>query len=489
MKTDTATIITQENLILLAALEPQALWGNFAALCTIPRGSGNEKTIAEIIVALAKGHGATATIDADNNVLVRVPASKGKEHIPTLCLQSHLDMVIAKSPGVKKIFPIDLERVGDVLTANGSTLGADNGIGTAAMMTLITEEDLPHGPLELLFTTNEETGMDGAKKFDYSQLLSKQILNLDSEEDGVFCVGCAGAGEVIGRLSGDKIPPIPDAQAYKIKITGLTGGHSGIKIHEKRANAITMLNELLTKIHFPSYKISSIEGGEAMNAIPREAAAIIVIPKNQKDVFERGFTRVSERLRSEHINEAKLNFSLEKLNEAPLTFHENIYNNLLFLLKNLPNGVRDYEPTNSNLVRTSNNIGLIKTDEKGFVELTCMYRSSSEAQLAIMQTDIVNHFNVDGSCVAGEPFLPWEPQFDTPLLKKAIGKYITLTGSQPKVETIHAGLECAIIYHKMPNVEIISFGPTIGDAHTPQEWVNIPSVEKFWKLLLSMLED
>ena len=478
------------NLALLKSFSPQHLWKHFAMLTTIPRNSGEEGQIADFIVGIAKHHNCeVVTRDKYNNVLIRVPATEGWEHQKIRCLQSHIDMVCMCDGDIKDMFPLKLRFNNDGnLCATDTTLGADNGIGVAAMLALITDKNAIHGPLELLFTAIEETGLHGAENFDYSLLKSREVFNLDSEHWGDVIVGCAGGGVVRGEFKPvyENHPQITNR--YKITVSGLLGGHSGLAIGEGRANAIKVLTKFIFHLG-KKVRLLSINGGEKMNAIPEIASAGIVMNDDYVDTFLEHFAHVAHQFCQEFPDEKKMKIVYEKIEHTnDLLMNKESNDSLLDLLWSLPHGVLATEGDSNDSVCTSANLALVNTDKDGDIKITVSVRSSLPEDIVETSnkvSDFLLQFGADAEIEPG--FAPWKPQFDTPLLRRVVNDYDQMFGSKPRVATMHAGLECSAAYKKMKDVSIVSFGPSIGDAHKKTEWVNVESVSKFWDFLLAVI--
>jgi dipeptidase D len=481
--------ISKNNQSLVSGKRPKELWENFLVLCNTPRQSKNEAMVAKFIIELAAKHQRMVSHDELSNVVVYIPATPGYENHPSICLQSHIDMVWDE----KWAFPIELMlNENKMLSANGTTLGADNGIGAAAMMALIADDqDFNHGPLELFFTTQEEIGLIGAERFNYDLLTSKWVLNLDTEEEGVVCVGCAGGARSEGTMEidmlNDDIKNI--GNKYHFKVSGFMGGHSGVDIHLGRANAIKVLAEILSDIQKDiPFNLISFSGGSAMNAIPSEAEAVVIIPDYEEEKFFRLAALIEAKFPGKYPDE-KAQLSI---NEVDFTGNEEIFSTFhqerfLELLNDLPDGVISMEPKDPKTTQTSNNIGLVRMDGNKVV-ITSMYRSSLQSGIDSMEKIIRELFDLASATIkVGSRYSPWEPQFDTALLRKFCLEYGRSNLQMPSVETIHAGLEGAVLYNHIPGVQIISFGPTMGDVHTPREWVDMDSVTRFWDLLLNVI--
>ena len=376
--------IHKKNLVTIADLSPHELWRHFAAISGIPRGSYNEEKVALHIYDLAVSLGYQAIKDRVNNVLVSLPATPGYEHLEKICVQSHTDMVLQPK---KDIFPIELFLEGGKVSTNGkSTLGADNGIGVAAMMAIMTDKSFNHGPLELLFTTIEETGLEGAKEFDYSLLEAKIIFNLDTEDWGQFCIGCAGGTRFTGKFKPDYSPLEGEYLKYSITLSGLLGGHSGVEIHLKRANAIKLMAELLEQLQWLGVVMADLKGGNAANAIPSKVRAVIAIPKENLAKALNAIKIFQEIVSKDYEKESPmLRFRNLKFKGNEKFFSPDSQFGILKLLNEIPDGVITMEPTNKNLVQTSSNVGIVGF-ERGSFAVTLLYRSSVALQIEELES-------------------------------------------------------------------------------------------------------
>ncbi|MCX6757441.1 MAG: beta-Ala-His dipeptidase [Candidatus Nomurabacteria bacterium] len=492
-------VITKNGVLLSPLKKKLPFWRHFETLCATPRGSWNEGPIASVIEDLAKKNGLEVIKDKWNNVLVTVPASKGFEHIPSVCLQGHIDMVEVKDKGLKKeIFPIELFfKTENVLKAIGTTLGADNGIAISYMLEILTNRDIEHGPLELLFTATEEVGLVGAIGFDFSSIKSTKFINLDSEEEGEFTVGCAGGSRINGLFKPKFINTPSGYCKFNIELSDFVGGHSGAEIQKERGNAIKDLAIILTdlgkfnmntlgeiKMHLVSFS-----GGEKDNAIPVSAKATVVLPEedaeNFLEILQKQFEAVKMVWPKEPIKTevARVGIILkEKMMD------ENSTKDFLEILIQLPHGVRSKQKEDKKLVQTSNNLAIVEMKGRK-IAISCMYRSSNQTQLKGIGEIIKGMFHYYGAKTKISSGYPgWIPQFDTPLLKTAVQQWEVMFDAKPVVTSTHGGLECGVISNKLKGVEIISFGPTMGDVHTTGEWVDVDSCERVWKYLLLLLK-
>ena len=474
-------------------LEPKVLWKHFDEIRKIPRCSKHEEKIRQYIIDFAKKQGLKTRTDKTGNVVILKPASTGMEKKPTVILQGHMDMVCEKNSDMKFDFtkdPIELKRNGDILTANGTTLGADNGIGLAIALSLLEDKTLKHGPLEALFTIDEETGLTGAFALEPNMLTGKIMINLDSEDFGVVTVGCAGGGGSNIELPVKTQKVNGNMQSATVKVSGLRGGHSGVDIHEQRANAIKLLSRMLWKAQSNhKFYISEIKGGDKHNAIPREAFAKISFDKSEKNELVSTLKAEEKDIYGE-IKPIDPNFKVEVKDDekvqTALTGDSQI--KVLDLLYGLPHGVDKMSYDIPNLVETSTNLATISFNEnKAMVHLST--RSSIKTSLQDLRDRIHAVAQLSGAKVTEEePYPGWKPNLDSKILKLSKKIFKDMYGSEPKVEAIHAGLECGIVGEKFPGMDMISIGPTIKYPHSPEEQVHISTVDKFYKYVQKILE-
>ncbi len=479
----------------IEGLEPRLLWEHFYQLAQIPRCSKHEEKAREYVIAVAERNQLEYKTDGVGNVVVKVPATPGKENTPIVVLQSHLDMVCEKNKDVDHDFskdPIELVRDGEWITANGTTLGADNGIGAAAMLAVMESKDVVHGPLELLFTIDEETGLTGASGLDDSMLEGRILLNLDSEEDGVIYIGCAGGRDTEFFLKRDNQAPASGFVPVKVLVTGLQGGHSGLNIHEGRGNAIKLLTRMLWNLRETvDFQLAEIDGGNKHNAIPRECDAILFVNPNDVDTVKSVASQYETIYQQEYQFVEKgirIQVSTEGFDVPDAVVSKELRDNLLNMLYAMPHGVMAMSLAVPGLVETSTNLAVVKTTDTQVSILTSQ-RSSVTSRL----DEICEMVRAVGELVGadirqGNGYPAWQPNPDSELLKVAKAVHQELFGKEPEVKAIHAGLETGIIGAKFPGMDMISFGPTIEGAHSPDERVHIPAVEKFWKFLTAILQ-
>lgn len=478
---------------ILSNLKPELVWKHFEEITKHPRPSKNEKKVVEYVLSVVKNLGLEYKQDSFGNILVKKPATKGKENLKTVCLQGHLDMVCEKNRDVQHDFdkdPIQIYVDGDWVKAKGTTLGADNGIGVAAALAIMESNDIEHGPLEFLFTLDEETGLTGATNLSQDFLNADILLNLDSEEEGSFYIGCSGGKDTEGRFTyiKDKVPS--QSLAYKISVTGLKGGHSGLDIHLGRGNAIKILTRLLWNLQNNlDLRISRIEGGSKRNAIPREAFAEVVISNSKEKEFTDYVNKFTEIVKFElGTVEPNLKISFDKINLPEFVIDKPTQFRLLNTLYALPHGVMKMNADLPDLVETSTNLATINFNDE--IVIGTSQRSSVETEKEdIVSVNRAIFLLANAQVKHGDGYPGWKPDINSEILKEMKKVYYNLYNKEPEVKAIHAGLECGIIKEKYPSMDMISFGPTILGAHSPDERVQISTVEKFYNLLLETLKN
>lgn len=474
-------------------LQPAALWKYFAAINAIPRASKKEAAIIRFMMDFGEQLKLETHKDEAGNVIIKKGATAGMEDRQTVCLQSHLDMVHQKNADT--VFDFDKDGIkmyvdGDWVKAKGTTLGADNGIGVATIMALLASEDIPHPPLEGLFTIDEETGMTGAFGLQGGLLEADILLNLDTEEDDELTIGCAGGVDITITGNYNPIPLQADAIALRIGLKGLTGGHSGMDIHKGRGNAnLLMIDVLLKALEKFEIQISAFEGGSLRNAIPREANTIIAVNARDKALLQSFIEEQNQLLRKTYAAtdpELKLNIQECALPETGLEIK--FQHQLLNAISQCPNGVYSMSETMEGLVQTSNNIARVVID-KGSFKVLCLTRSSVEDEKYELAKKIEVCF--DGIDIKNElsgGYPGWEPKPGAHIVEIMSELYVKKFNHKPNVDAVHAGLECGIIGTNYPSMQMISFGPNIYGAHSPDEKVQISSVQKFWDFLLDTLK-
>ncbi len=481
-------------------LQPQGLWNCFYGLTQVPRPSGKRKEIADFLVNYGKSLGLETLQDEIGNVLIRKPASAGYENHPGVILQGHMDMVPQKNSD--KVFdfekdPIEayIEDNGEWVTADGTTLGADNGIGVATAMAILADKNAVHPPLEAFFTIDEETGMYGANDLKSGWLKGKYLLNLDSETEGELYVGCAGGIDSEATFRFQPVEVEEGDIALRVSVKGCKGGHSGCDIHLQRANAIKLLFRFLKDAvaNFEA-RLASVDGGNMRNSIPREASAVITIPAESYQDVQDLVDRYEDLFLREYDGvEPDLHFVSEEV-ECPKTeMPEDVQDFLIHAVTLCPHGVYRVIPEMPDIVETSNNIAIIETkaisDQQSAVSVICLTRSSVESRKEELASVIQSAFSLAGAEVEFSGAYPgWKPNFKSGLLKVMKETYEKEFGNSPRIVTIHAGLECGIIGSKYEGMEMISFGPTIEHPHSPDERVNIATVQKFYQYVLAALK-
>ncbi len=474
--------------------KPPLLWKHFEQILKIPHCSGNEKAMGDYIISVAENSNLEWEQDKVGNVVVRKKAAAGHENAESVILQGHLDMVGEKNSDVVHDFAkdeIQAEVKGEWVQAQGTTLGADNGIGVAASLAVMEDSTLTHGPLEFLFTVDEETGLTGATKIEPGFLKGKRLLNLDSEDEGEFTIGCAGGADSeitlsLKRSSGSS------GELFQLKLFGFRGGHSGIDINQGRGNAVQLLAQmLLPAMKEFSFELIRMEGGNKRNAIAREAWADLYIDPSQEQNLSSFFQEAFDKIKLEYqAVEKEANFFFEKSDgdkEDPLTAESQ--ETLVNLLTALPHGVIAMHPEMEGLVETSSNLAIIHTHQD-HAEIICSSRSSDASALKSTRATIAS-LSQDAGAEINQPegYPGWTPDLQSPLLKTLKDVYQKVFQKEPEVGAVHAGLECGIIGEKFPGMDMISFGPTIEHPHSPEERVHVGSVEKFWTFLTTALAE
>lgn len=473
-------------------LDPKPLWGHFDEILTIPRGSKEEAAMREFVIAVAERNGLSHQVDATGNVVVKKPGTAGKENAPGTILQAHLDMVNEKNSDVDFDFDTDAirpARDGDYLTAEGTTLGSDNGIGVASMLAIMEATELVHGPLEFLFTIDEETGLTGAAGLDASLLSAKQLLNLDSEEEGTVTVGCAGGADTDVTLPLVSMTVPADHTAHTVRLSGLAGGHSGVDIHLQRGNAVQLLARLLHVADQPGV-LADIQGGNKHNAIPREAQATVVIPDDAETGFFRRLDEEFARVKAEFaVPEPGIELGVSATTMPDAVWTAETSGRVLHLLVGLPHGVVAMSNDIPGLVETSTNLAAVKRVGDG-LKILMSSRSSVASGLDWVRTKIEAVSMLAGAAVDHHDGYPgWKPDLDSRLLAIVRSVHERVLGFAPEVGAIHAGLECGLIGEMVPGMDMISIGPQIEFPHSPAERVHIPSVGRFYELLTETLKE
>ena len=475
-------------------LSPERVWFYFGEICKVPRPSKKEKLIADYIIGIARELNLDFEVDETGNILIRKPATEGYAHFPVVVLQSHMDMVCEKNSDTYHDFENDpiIPRIeGEWVKATGTTLGADDGIGIAAQLAILDSTDIEHGPLEMLFTVDEETGLTGANGLKAGFLKGNILLNLDSEDEGELFIGCAGGQDTKVLMSYSKVAVNYDFAGYQIKVTGLQGGHSGDDINKGRGNAVKILNRLLwSSSHLFEARISEIDGGNLRNAIAREAFANIIVPNRFNKDFIQYVKKFNAIVKEEYkINEPALLVSYQPTELPSFIIDSSTQERLLNALYACPHGVIAMSADVPNFVETSTNLASVKMNDK-VIEIGTSQRSSSEHGKQDVLNMVESVFRLAGGKISHNDGYPgWTPNPKSPILDITRKAYVKLFDQDPKVLAIHAGLECGLIGEQYPGIDMISYGPTIKGAHSPDERLQINTVQRFWDLTLEVLKN
>ncbi|MGH1366769.1 MAG: aminoacyl-histidine dipeptidase [Calditrichia bacterium] len=481
--------------IAIEGLKPALLWEHFYGISQIPRPSKDEERVSKYVIGVAERNGFEYRLDAVKNIVVRKPATPGMENTPVVILQSHLDMVCEKNKDTVHDFdkdPIRLLRDGDWITADGTTLGADNGIGVAAALAVMDSKDVAHGPMEFLFTIDEETGLTGAIELGEDMLEGRVLLNMDSEEDGAMYIGCAGGRDTVISFP-LKTEMVPSGYAAKhVRIGGLLGGHSGLQISSGLGNGLKLLTRFLHRcLEDFDVRLAHIDGGSMRNAIPRECDAVIYIPLEKDAAINEIASEFDKVFKDElKLVDADVFLRLEEsgFNAPQQVFAKDLQTRLLNMLYGMPHGVLAMSQAVPGLVETSTNLAVIKTHDDHI-----LVHTSQRGSVASGLQDAVNMVSASAKLAQADirysnGYPGWEPNPDSKLLHLAKGVHEQRFGKAPEILAIHAGLECGIIGAKFPGMDMVSFGPTITGAHSPDEQVQISTVERFWDFLVGILE-
>jgi len=479
-------------------LQPQQLWNYFADLNAVPRPSKQEERVIEFMLNFGKSLGLETQKDAIGNVIIKKKASKGMENRKTVILQSHLDMVHQKNSDSNFDFQtqgIQMYIDGDWVKAKGTTLGADNGIGVAAIMAILASKDIVHPPIEALFTIDEETGMTGAMQLDPTTLNGQILLNLDTEDDDELSIGCAGGIDTNTKYQYKQTDIIENANLLSIKIRGLLGGHSGMDIHKGRANANKLMNRVLNYLHISKieFQLISIDGGSLRNAIPRESTAIIAVSMESLENVKTLATECIDFLKNEYQSiEGNLSITIENVEKASIETQKAVssadFIKIINVLQALPNGVFRMSPDIEDLVETSSSLARVIVKNGEFITQS-LQRSSVESTKVDVANTIRAVFELANMEVVQQGEYPgWKPNPNSEILQLMHKMYVDSFKEEPQIKACHAGLECGILGKHLPNTDMISFGPNIRAAHSPDEKVQISSVHKFWIFLLDTLK-
>ncbi len=479
----------------LSQIAPQPLFTYFEQICQIPRPSKKEEKIRKFLLDFADKYNLESETDEAGNVLIRKSATQGMESAPIVILQTHMDMVCEKNSD--KSFNFDNDAIEPVIfegwvKANGTTLGADCGIGIAAQMAVLTSTQIKHGPIECLITVDEESGLTGAFSLKPGFLSGSVLLNLDSEDEGEIFIGCAGGIDTVAIFNYTKEPFPENWAALKISVSGLTGGHSGDDIHKNRGNAIKILNRVLWKLASEfEIRLSGFNGGNLRNAIAREAFAVFTVPADLKEKVVAVFNIFTSDLYNEFsINEPGLKIRIESTEKPGFVTDVRSFKNLLNAVYACPHGVLEMSTRMEGMVETSTNLASVKFKDDNEIVVTTSQRSEIESRKFYASEMVESVFNLAGASVIHTDGYPgWVPNPESGILKKVVASYKRLFGVKPVVRSIHAGLECGLFLQKYPDLDMVSFGPTIKGAHSPDERLDIESTQKFWKHLVDVLEN
>lgn len=474
-------------------LQPKLVWKCFDEITRVPRPTHHLDKMKKFLIEWAERHSISYSVDEVGNVVMRKPASLGHEDAPTVILQGHQDMVAEKNSDKEHDFlndPITTIIDGDWVKADGTTLGADNGLGCATAMAVLLDKDIVHGPIEALFTVDEEQGLIGANGIQPGFVTGSILLNLDSEEMGQLVIGCAGGKVTIAEKS-VKYNKVTEGKVWwKVKLSNFNGGHSGMEINLGRGNANQQLSRFLwTNWDKYCLELAEINGGGLANAIPREAYAIIGVDEGKSDKFIKEVEKFNDKLHVEFLlaDSPDFKFEAEKTSEPEKKIEQREAFELISAVFSCPNGVQSMSKAVEGLVETSCNLASVKM-ENDKIKVTVHQRSSVDSRRDEIADRVKSLFGLIGYEVQyDDAYVGWAPNPDSELLKKATESYKSLFGKEPRIEALHAGLECGLFLEKMPDLDMISFGPTLKDIHSPSEKAYIPSVQEFWKYLCDLL--
>jgi len=478
----------------LTQLKPQPLFNYFEAICQVPRPSKKEEQIRKFLLDFAKKNGFESKTDKAGNVLILKPATPGMENAPTVILQTHMDMVCEKNSD--KIFDFEKDPIEPIIVdgwvkANGTTLGADCGIGIAAQLAVLTSNEIKHGPIECLITVDEETGLTGAFALEAGFLTGSILLNLDSEDEGEIFIGCAGGVDTLAYFDYQNERTPEDSVALQLSASGLLGGHSGDDIHKNRGNANKILNRFLwdfTKEF--NARLADFNGGNLRNAIAREALGTFTLPANQKEELINELNKLAAAIKDEFtFSEPKLKIECTETELPNSVIDKETHEKLLNAIYACPHGVLEMSTRMEGMVETSTNLASVKFTNDNKIQITTSQRSELESRKHFAANSVEAVFRLAGATVTHSDGYPgWAPNPNSPVLKTTVDSYKKLFGVEPIVRSIHAGLECGLFLEKYPHLDMVSFGPTIKGAHSPDERLDIETTDKFWKHLVDVLE-
>jgi dipeptidase D len=479
----------------LKGLKPEKVFHYFEKISRIPRGSGNEKGISDYLVSFAKEKGLEVIQDSYNNVIIKKNGTKGYENSPIVIIQGHMDMVCEKNSSKVHDFevdPIELIVEGDFIKANGTTLGADNGIAVAYGLALLDSDDIPHPPLEVLITTDEETGMSGAANLRTEDVKGRILINIDNEEEGQLLVSCAGGLRTKVELNIEWDNNVENYKKYTLKVRGLKGGHSGMDIIKQRGNANRILGrvlaDIITKVEF---KLATLNGGAKDNAIPREADAIILVSEGEYESFRKSVELWNMVLKNEYRNaDPELLLELERYEGiVSKTFNKESRDKAIKLLYLIPNGIQTMSMDIQGLVQSSSNVGVVRTREDSIT-----YESAVRSSVKSLKHDIVKQTFTIGEALGAEvsthsEYPEWQYDAESRIRRVFQEVHKDMYGKDAEIVAIHAGVECGLFKEKFPDIDMIAFGPNLYDVHTPDEHMSISSVKRSWEYLLNVLKD
>jgi len=476
----------------LQELEPKAIWNHFDEITQIPRASTKEQRAREWVIGIARHKGLEVIEDKVGNIIVRKPAHKGRENAPTVVLQGHLDMVCEKNENITHDFDIDPIRVvrrGDWLYAEGTTLGADNGIGVSSALAVMESDDIKHGPLEFVFTIDEETGLTGAAEFSPGVLKANFFVNLDGEEKGTLCIGCSGGVNTTARRK-VTLRTANANTAYKVKVSGLKGGHSGVDIHLGRGNAIRVLGGMVQLLVEKLYaEVADLKGGSARNVIPREASAVVLLDSAREKELKSIISQFEAEMRTDLGSfDPGVQISAEKTDRPAQVLDSSDARAVVSLLVAIPHGVLAMSPDVPGLVQNSTNLATVSVNGDR-VEVGSSQRSAIESSKLAAARMVASACRLAGFEVEHAGSYPgWKPEPNSEIVQKCKEVFKEVFGTETRLVAMHAGLECGVIGEKYPGMQLISFGPQIESPHSPNERVEIASVAEFWKYLKAVLE-
>lgn len=476
-------------------LKPEPLWHYFEEICKIPRLSKDEGKIRKFLLAFAEKNGLEAKEDTIGNIVITRPAHPDHLSASTVVIQSHMDMVGEKNadhPHNWSSDPIIPHRADGWITASGTTLGADDGIGIAAQMAILTDKDLKAGEIECLFTVDEESGMTGAKNLEEGFFKGRILINLDSEDEGILYIGCAGGMDTIGIMDFQWEPVPEGSRAYELYVTGLRGGHSGDEIHKGYGNSVKIMTRIISELDRDTeISLYNFNGGNLRNAIPREAFAKIVIDNSLAGKTEKRINEIRKIILDEFSNlEKDLKITLSECPVPSFVIDRRSMQNLITMLTCCPHGVIAWSKDMKDLVETSTNLASVKFSEDNTVTVVTNQRSSLEASKRDTAEMVASCMKPAGATITKSQGYPgWKPDMNSEILKITRQAYLKLFGKDPEIKAIHAGLECGLIYDKFRDIDMISFGPTIRGAHTPEERIEIRTVSMFWDLLIEVINN